>query len=72
MDGGALLTLSFSATPGGRARTVATVSLEGCQAVRMTVNGRQQHARGGPDGGRAVAAKALKIGGVPWNLGYYL
>lgn len=72
MDGGARLTLSFSATPGGPARTVATVNLEGCQSVGMTVNGKQQQARGGPDGGRAVATQALKIGGVLWNLGHYL
>jgi hypothetical protein len=72
MDGGARLTLSFSTTPGGPARTVATVNLGGCQSVSMTVDGRQQQARGGPDGGRAVATQALKIGGVPWNLGHYL
>jgi hypothetical protein len=72
MDAGARLTLSFSAGQNGPVLMVATVGLEGCQPVGVTVNGKEQPARGGPDGGRAVAAQALKIGGLAWNLGHYL
>ena len=72
MDAGARLTLSFKAGQNGPVLMVATVDLEGCQPVGVTVNGKEQPARGGPDGGRAVAAQALKIGGLTWNLGHYL
>jgi hypothetical protein len=71
-DGGARLVLTFGAARGGPVLAVATVSLEGCQGVNMTVDGRQQPGRGLPDRGRGVAAQALKIGGLHWNLGHYL
>ena len=71
-DGNARLVLAFSAAPGGPVRTVATLELEGCEGVELTIGGVQQPTRGVVGGGRQVAAQALKAAGLNWNLRPYL
>jgi hypothetical protein len=71
-DGGARLVLTFRAGQGDPAVAVAAVALEGCQGVGLTVGGRQQPDLGAVDGGRQVAAQALKLAGLNWSLPRYL
>lgn len=71
-DGGARLVLTFSAHAGAPASAAATVSLEGCEGVDLVIGGARQPGLGSPDGGRQVAAQALKIVGLSWNLARYL
>ena len=67
-DGGAALVLTFSGGKGGRSLAVATVSLEGCEGVGLVTGGKQQPGLGAPDGGRQVAAQAMKVAGLSWDL----
>jgi hypothetical protein len=71
-DGGAQLVLTFRAGPGDPAAAVAAVTLEGCQGVGLTVGGKQRPDLGAVDGGRQVAAQALKLAGLNWSLSRYL
>jgi hypothetical protein len=71
-NGAARLVLTFSAGAGGQVLAVATVSLEGCQGVDVTVRGRQQTELGSPGGGRGNAARALKLAGLRWELTRYV
>ena len=67
-DGGARLVLTFRADPGSPAIAVATVALEGCEGVDLTLRGRDQPGLGSPDGGRPEATQALKIAHLNWSL----
>jgi hypothetical protein len=67
-DGGARLVLTFRPGPGSPASAVATVALEGCEGVDLTIRGRDQPGLGSPDGGRPEATQALKIAGLNWSL----
>jgi hypothetical protein len=67
-DGGAALVLTFSAGRGGAELAVATVSLEGCEGVGLVAGGKPQPGLGAVDGGRQVAARALKAAGLNWDL----
>jgi hypothetical protein len=67
-DGGARLVLTFRAGPGSPASAVATVALEGCEGVALTLRGRDEPGLGSPDGGRPEATQALKIAGLNWSL----
>jgi lipoprotein-anchoring transpeptidase ErfK/SrfK len=67
-DGGGQLVLTFRAAAAGTALAVATINLEGCEGVNLTVAGRQQSAVGKLDGGRPTATQALKIAGLNWKL----
>lgn len=71
-DGGASLVLTFRAGKAGPVLAVATIDLEGCEGVGLVIGGRQQPGLGTPDGGRPVAARAVKIAGLTWNLASYL
>jgi hypothetical protein len=71
-NGNARLVLAFRAAPGGPVRAAATIELEGCEGVDLTIGGVPQPTRGVPDGGRKDAAQALKIAGLNWSLGHYL
>jgi hypothetical protein len=66
-DGGAALVLTFSAGQGGPELAVATVSLEGCEGVGLVTGGKHQPGLGAVDGGRQVAARALKVAGLNWD-----
>lgn len=72
MDGGASLVLTFRAGQAGPVLAVATIDLEGCEGVGLVIGGRQQPGLGTPDGGRQVAARAVKLAGLTWNLASYL
>jgi hypothetical protein len=65
---GDTLVLTFRARPGGPALAVATVQLSGCEEVDFTVGGRLLPQLGGPDNGRADAARVLKIADLHWQL----
>jgi hypothetical protein len=67
-DGGAQLVLTFRTGPGSPAIAVATVALEGCEGVDLTIRGRDQPGLGSPDGGRPEAIQALKVAGLNWSL----
>lgn len=67
-DGGAALVLTFSGGKGRPSLAVATVSLEGCEGVGLVTGGKRQPGAGVPDGGRQVAAQAMKAAGLNWDL----
>jgi hypothetical protein len=71
-DDASSLTLTFNADKGHPRLAVATVRLEGCEGVDLTVNGREQPGLGTPDGGRGTASQALKIAGLHWDLARYI
>jgi hypothetical protein len=71
-DDASSLTLTFSPDKGHPRLAVATVRLEGCEGVDLTVNGREQPGLGTPDGGRGTASQALKIAGLHWDLARYI
>jgi hypothetical protein len=62
------LVLTFRARPGSPALAVATVQLSGCEEVFFTVGGKLQPQLGGPDNGRADAARVLSIAGLHWQI----
>jgi hypothetical protein len=69
LDNGASLVLTFGVGRGRPALAVATVKLEGCEGVDLTVSGVSWPALGPLDGGRQTAAQALKIAGLNrWSL----
>jgi hypothetical protein len=65
---GDTLTLTFRARPDGPALAVATVQLSGCEEVDFTVGGKLLPQLGGPDNGRADAARVLTIAGLHWQI----
>ena len=65
---GDALVLTFRARPAGPALAVATVELSGCEGVDFTIGVKQQPGLGGPGEGQRVAAQALKIAGLNWQL----
>jgi hypothetical protein len=65
---GDALVLTFRARPAGPALAVATVELSGCEGVDFTIGVKQQPGLGGPEEGRTVAAQAVKIAGLNWQL----
>lgn len=67
-DDGESLVLTFAAGRGRSARAAATVYVEGCEGVNLTVDGRRQPELGPVGGGRQTATKALKIVGLHWSL----
>ena len=67
MDDGQSLTLKFRAKAGGPVIAVASLETSGCEGIGITVGGKQKPTRG-PEVGRTVAAKALKIAGLHWKL----
>ena len=59
--------MKFRAKAGGPVIAVASLATSGCTGIDITVGGKDKPSRG-PGVGRTVAAKALKIAGLPWKL----
>ncbi len=67
MDDGMALIATFRAHPGGPALATAVLALNGCGGTDLTV-GAKDYGLGHPDSARPLAAKVLKVAGVPWKL----
>jgi hypothetical protein len=68
-DFGDDLVLTFRAGPGTPPLAVATVDLEGCDGVDLTIDGRSQPALAGP--GTDTGPQLLKAAGLTWKIPRY-
>lgn len=64
---GRAVDLAFRAHPGGPVLAAVVLQLNGCEWVNLTV-GKQNYSLGNPGGARQIAARVLKVAGVPWTL----
>jgi hypothetical protein len=62
------LALTFKATADDPALAIVTAELTDCAFTDLTIGGRLQPELGPGDGGRTLAARALKIAGLNWKL----
>jgi len=60
------LVLTFRAGPGGPVLAVATLNLETCEQVNLTIGGRPQPTLGPLAGGYSTALAAQRIAGLNW------